>query len=588
MRIHKPKCTIKFQISCAVFFLSLLKCGSGGFVKADLVPARELKPSSGPYGYLLSNVLKKDLTAFSLQSKQIQTNLKKKAEIYARVRKSGASRSDKNKFVVECATEAKSPFCELSAELNKREEDTAFKAKEGRCIVSPQRRDHVLRWISDGNLEMLNRVPEQQIRQIFKEMNEFSAFNNLIESIHKAPCELSSMSMPIAVKYEEFLPDKDIRKKLIQLYEKASKCNSGENALVAHYRSSLMYLWEEKCDLAKPHLSTIVSQSTDNDFISRSLYWLYQCSRKEQDAVLSSQFRERLLQKHPFSFHALLLRDEGKNSQLPFVLKADSDVQFRSDQNEKLNRRLQAVEVLLEIKEEKLAREAMATLDRDLENEKANLRLYAVVLYNRMNAMGKNFKLLTSIFRDEPNLISQSSLELYYPKKLENFREISKQGLDGLLVLSLIRQESAFNAGAKSPVGALGLMQVMPNTARRYGLLRRSSKLLDPEFNLKVGSRYFSGLLSRFNGDAALAIAAYNAGEKRIDQWVLRYPVKDRVLFMDLIPFKETRKYVSSIARNYFWYSTLYPPKPELKSSLTPNGNASYKNLEKIFRLAGT
>jgi hypothetical protein len=64
--------------------------------------------------------------------------------------------------------------------------------------------------------------------------------------------------------------------------------------------------------------------------------------------------------------------------------------------------------------------------------------------------------------------------------------------------------------------------------------------------------------LDQYNGDVELTLAAYNADFTRVDRWVKRYPLDNKVLFMDFIPFRETRDYVSSILRNYFWYTQLY------------------------------
>ena len=76
---------------------------------------------------------------------------------------------------------------------------------------------------------------------------------------------------------------------------------------------------------------------------------------------------------------------------------------------------------------------------------------------------------------------------------------------------------------------------------------------------MRIGTQFFSKMLERFDGNVEFALAAYNAGPERVDEWRKRYPVSDRLLFLDLIPFKETREYVASIARNYYWYTRLYP-----------------------------
>jgi soluble lytic murein transglycosylase len=106
-------------------------------------------------------------------------------------------------------------------------------------------------------------------------------------------------------------------------------------------------------------------------------------------------------------------------------------------------------------------------------------------------------------------------------------------------------------------MGARGLMQLMPRTARRMERVSKNA-LYDPKVNIRLGVRFFSHLSHRYGGDAELALAAYNAGPGNVDTWQARYPVDNRLLFVDLIPFRETREYVASIARNYFWYKKLY------------------------------
>jgi soluble lytic murein transglycosylase len=138
--------------------------------------------------------------------------------------------------------------------------------------------------------------------------------------------------------------------------------------------------------------------------------------------------------------------------------------------------------------------------------------------------------------------------------------------VDPFLVLALIRQESGFNEDARSRVGALGLMQLMPATARRMERVSRR-EIQDPKTNIRLGVKYFSGLIDRFGGDGELALAGYNAGPEKVDEWRRRYPVNDRMLFNDLIPFKETREYVSLIGRNYFWYLSLYSTQSRTPAS---------------------
>ncbi len=167
------------------------------------------------------------------------------------------------------------------------------------------------------------------------------------------------------------------------------------------------------------------------------------------------------------------------------------------------------------------------------------------------------FQLLATMFRENPDAISRPAMEMLYPMRRFDLLKSYQALVDPWVVLSLIRQESAFNENARSRVGAVGLMQLMPSTARRIAAVSRR-QLLEPATNIKIGVKFFSKLLDRFDGDVELSLAAYNAGPEKVDLWKRRYPVSNRLLFMDLMPFRETREYVASIARNYYWYLKLY------------------------------
>jgi len=129
--------------------------------------------------------------------------------------------------------------------------------------------------------------------------------------------------------------------------------------------------------------------------------------------------------------------------------------------------------------------------------------------------------------------------------------------IERALALAVTRQESAFNAAAVSPSGALGLMQLMPGTARdvagRLGLPFVQSKLTaDPSYNVTLGSQYLAEMLQRFGGSYELALAAYNAGPNRVARWLQtigdpRGGKIDMVDWIEMIPLRETRNYVERI-----------------------------------------
>jgi soluble lytic murein transglycosylase len=140
----------------------------------------------------------------------------------------------------------------------------------------------------------------------------------------------------------------------------------------------------------------------------------------------------------------------------------------------------------------------------------------------------------------------------------------AKNNLDAYLVASLIRQESEFNASAISPANAYGLMQLLPSVgksiARKHGIKRFDAKqLLSPSVNLELGTVNLRQVLDRFGGQVEYALAAYNAGDTPVRQWLSSNDYKDVPEFVESIPYTETREYVQAILRNREMYRQLYP-----------------------------
>jgi soluble lytic murein transglycosylase len=143
-------------------------------------------------------------------------------------------------------------------------------------------------------------------------------------------------------------------------------------------------------------------------------------------------------------------------------------------------------------------------------------------------------------------------------------RHARAHGLDPHLVAALVAQESTFDAGVRSAANAYGLMQIIPGTGRRLARLEgirrfRTSMLTRPEVNVRLGTRYLSNLLERFDGAAHFALASYNAGEARVDKWRAEKPGLEQDEFIDDIPFPETQNYVKRILGTAEEYRRLYP-----------------------------
>jgi soluble lytic murein transglycosylase len=151
-------------------------------------------------------------------------------------------------------------------------------------------------------------------------------------------------------------------------------------------------------------------------------------------------------------------------------------------------------------------------------------------------------------------------LELRFPVAFNDIVEANakRTGLRSEWILSLIRQESAFAPDARSPAGALGMMQLMPSTARQVarqlGLPYRRHQLLDPDLNIQLGSQYLAQLYNQFDNNTVLATAAYNAGPHRARRWQPEHKPMPSDIWIETIPIRETRNYV----KNVLTYKAIY------------------------------
>ena len=191
------------------------------------------------------------------------------------------------------------------------------------------------------------------------------------------------------------------------------------------------------------------------------------------------------------------------------------------------------------------------------------------LLTNRKKAEYNHLKVVKATYYPDSNIhsysnwgASEASVLPSYSRNKNAFDQLIRQaaqhhGVSEGLVKAIMHTESGFNIHARSPVGAQGLMQLMPATARRFNV----SNAYDPQQNIFGGVKYLSWLLKRFNGDTRLAIAAYNAGEGNVDK------------YGGIPPFRETQDYVRRVTSRLqnLYSSGLGTPLSESKGN-TPSG----------------
>ncbi len=188
--------------------------------------------------------------------------------------------------------------------------------------------------------------------------------------------------------------------------------------------------------------------------------------------------------------------------------------------------------------------------------------------YENLGSLDRALRLSTLIFSTAGD---RSEFHRLYPDYYwDQIQEAAREAqIDPYLVLSVIRQESSFREDAVSHAGAIGLMQIMPQTgrvlARQLGLRRFGrTSLFDPDVSIRLGSRFLGDQVRRFTEGPTrdlgfeLGLAAYNAGPHVARKWTERFSCEDPDAFVERIPYKETRLYVKLVLKNYTIYKLLF------------------------------
>lgn len=158
--------------------------------------------------------------------------------------------------------------------------------------------------------------------------------------------------------------------------------------------------------------------------------------------------------------------------------------------------------------------------------------------------------------------------------------------VDPEFILSIMRTESSFRPAVKSPVGAYGLMQIMPGTATQIGRSDKdarahAARFKSPESNVWLGGWYLARLLERYNGQLAPAIGAYNAGPGAMDKWIASHGGMELDEFVERVPYRETRRYIRRVLETYMVYRRL-GGKPlvqltqKVNSGTVPEGSVAF------------
>jgi len=310
-----------------------------------------------------------------------------------------------------------------------------------------------------------------------------------------------------------------------------------------------------------------------NELPPKIQFWVTYCLHHNEEVILSKGLYKKIIRDFPVNYYAILSlkylkkiisgvdgkilfkpisMDSLKSQLRPYMLSKD------------LTKIIKRLIVWLEVGQVAFYQQELKNLlghkvFANNEALKSSLVFNLIGLLNHKQEYLQAFKL--AFWSMEKNLLkfSTPTLKAIFPFAYINDIKSIDKSIDPLIILSLIRQESAFNPQARSSAGARGLMQLMPGTANLVAKRKiKKRKLHHPEINLKLGISYLKKLLDKYDGNLIYTLAAYNAGERRVKEWKTKYFTNDDPLVMvESIPFKETRHYIKLIYRNIFFYRYL-------------------------------
>jgi len=367
----------------------------------------------------------------------------------------------------------------------------------------------------------------------------------------------NNMAIAIATSREELLPERTTARDIGKLYQKGGDCITKDpaNRESLLTRAGLFYFLGEKYDTAEGLFLQASEQKTT--YVGRALYWLYRSRLARGHKAPAKSALEQLKAKYPFSFHTLVALTANNQDPGDILLKSEAPALTRSKQFPTVNALIEEVEILQKYGFHDSASKVLKWAVADSQEAEPEIRLYLAELKPDDENYRSKITLLSDVLYKNPQLISRQTMELYFPKVLFPIFAHNTTGLDPYLLLSVARQESAFDPSAVSHTDARGLLQLNVATGKHYQNAPPPN-LFDPNENVRIAAMYLTDLLKKSNGQIHLALAAYNAGENHVSAWTTRYTTDEPILMIDLIPYRETRDYVASVLRNYYWYRRIH------------------------------
>ncbi|HEY1526655.1 MAG TPA: transglycosylase SLT domain-containing protein [Candidatus Angelobacter sp.] len=347
---------------------------------------------------------------------------------------------------------------------------------------------------------------------------------------------------------------------------------NGKQAPFTHWKTAWLTYRMGKKDDAKRLFEEQLSMYPNSAEVPNAIYWLGRMAESEGDKKLARAYYQKLADNYRYFYYANLARgrmagvgdelvDPPLLESLPRPAGPPHDWDPPADNVRAQKAQLLANAALYDF--------AVAEMQAASPGSPPWEAKSVAEIYNQQGSYIRSIETLKravpGYFAADIPQIPRPVWEGLFPRPFwpELTRDAAANQLDPHIVASLIRQESEFNPSAISTANAMGLMQLLPSVGK--GLAKQMKikhfspdELLVADTNLRLGTRYFRQMVDHFGGQVEYALAAYNAGEDRVDDWRKNGNFADVEEFVESIPFTQTREYVQAIMRNAVIYKLLY------------------------------
>ncbi len=442
----------------------------------------------------------------------------------------------------------------------------------------------------DGNnraaREALDQIPDdgseasaekwyQQV-EIARDANDDASLSNILEHMRASTPKSPWLESSLLTAGNMYLLRKDYDRAIDYYREIHERFPNGNKAAYAHWKCAWLTYMQRRHDEAKKYFEEQVEFYPGTNEVPNAMYWRGRMAEDDREYGLARAYYQKLSERYRNYYYGVLGRRRlATLPTAPAVVVASLQHVPSAATLDPISQITTPPDDDLHYNRAKLLQNAGVTdlAVRELEAGNSTGPCWEMLEVARIYTSGGEYyralqalkRAISGYFAMDVNALPAPYWQGLFPRPYwDALRTYSEEnGLDPYLVASLIRQESEFNPSAVSHSNAYGLMQLLPKTgkgeAKKEGLHHYSTDaLLDPTTNIELGTHYFRQMIDEFGGQVEYALAAYNAGADRVQDWRSSGSFRDVQEFVESIPFTETREYVQAIVRNAEVYKKVY------------------------------